>query len=531
MDNGRPLRVPAVRRDEDASPGIGWLVRAIRAGHWDPAVRHTGAFASRLRTQGLRCRPETVNKWEAASVELPPDRCAAYENALGLRSGSLLDVRCYLRRLRNNTEEGGPFPARQIEPVHIRLVSEVMTTGSLTPLDWLRIAGLFACRPETLTEDRRLRERVEAAFVDDLGSVFESEERMMLEAAAVMGDLMLPRLVERVGTSAPFLFNLVETLGHVPTVASARALGRSLPLLGDDFVSPNLVEAASRLARSAPGLLAEVRGVLPEVTAYSLEALRTEGLSYMAQEEAVSFLDSGAAVLSPKQRRLLGDGRPAHRHLRLTYPRAYLDALDSLVDTRLGREFRALDLHVKAPSDLDGLRALVTRALTAAARRDRLAVGVLLGPWEGRGTVAGTVSAVLVGGADHPVGVQRAAVRLLTKLQHPAARKPLLLAAEQPALSDEGLRFVLSWGLGAYPDDPRAARALKGLLSGAHATSTRRAFLVAATRQRNLTVLRTLADDPDGGVRTGALRALSALRTGGGGARVDAADGSSTTTP
>ncbi len=369
MRNGRPLR-PS--KDE---PGVAWLVRAIRAGHPDPPVHDTHEFAAGLRRHGLRCTAETVNKWEAGGKHFPPARCLAYEQALRLPAGTLVDVGCYLRRLADEDGGAGPFPVKQITAPDTRLLTELTADGTLPALDWLRLAGLLACHPDILTGNPRLRDTVDAAFVGDLARSFETDERLMLEAAAVMGDLVLPRLVELVGPSAPFLFNLVETLGHVPTTASARALRKALPMLSDDFVAPNLVEAATRLARSATGLLEETTGVLPDITAYALEAARTQHLSFMAREEAVEFLYAGTVTLSPAERRKLADTRPAYLDLRPSQDRMYETALGDLVAGRLRQEFRNLGPPTRRPDDYTGLKALVMRALTGPTRRDRLAAG------------------------------------------------------------------------------------------------------------------------------------------------------------
>jgi hypothetical protein len=231
----------------------------------------------------------------------------------------------------------------------------------------------------------------------------------------------------------------------------------------------------------------------------------------MAQEESVALLDANRQGLSPRQRRAFDAAAPAHVDLRLAYSPAYRAALSDLVAAALQAELAALPAPGREAWDFVGLRDLVLDGLLTPARRDRLAVGVLLGPWPYRGAVAAAVARVLLGGADHPVGVERAAVRLLTKLQHDAGRDALLRLAERPEATDEGLRFVVGWGLGAYSGDARASAALELVRTRARLATTRRGLVVAAGRQRNRPTLRQLAVDPDPAVRAAADRALRGL--------------------
>lgn len=417
--------------------GTAWLLRAVRT--TTPDAGTSKEFAARLREHGLICDEKTLNGWETGRAPLGARHCIGYERVLGLPRGALLDVHCYMQRLDDRSTLGGPFPYKDDGARSGELLFQIGREGTLTPLEWLELAGRVAFVPEAISA-RRVYEAVETAFLNDLSNSYEADERLMLEACAVMGDALLPRVLGHVVDSPTGLFNLVEVLGHVPTPTSALGLARTLPLLTDDFIAPNILEAATRLQLREPTLLDAVTGALPQLNDYARTALRGDGLSYMAQEESLALLRSQRPVRDRPRRPTAPSDRLSD--VGLDYDAQYRRRLDAEVGTLILAQFHGIVGPDAVAYDFD-LKAIVLDGLLQPRRRDRLAIGVLLLPWEGRSYVAKAAAGVLLPTAAHPPGVQRAAVRLLTKLGHPAARIPLIDLAGRSATLDEGLRFVV----------------------------------------------------------------------------------------
>jgi hypothetical protein len=107
-------------------------------------------------------------------------------------------------------------------------------------------------------------------------------------------------------------------------------------------------------------------------------------------------------------------------------------------------------------------------------------------------------------------GVRRAAIRLITKLEHPE-RGEYLVRTSLETRQDEGSRCVLAWGLGGVINND-AAHALSRLYSPTSLLSTRRVVLIGATRQRNEDLLKRLAVDPDAELSAQAAATLERIR-------------------
>lgn len=491
----------------DATQKFAWLVRAIRGAHPDPSVHDTSSFRSHFPLSTEIPAVGTINKLETGKLKFTIERCLAFEYALGLQRGTLVDVYCYTHRIHNEEPAGKILRIHEAGPEHLRLLFRLGHNDRLTPLEWLELAALYHCRPDLLRSEPKLHESISTSFFRDLATSYERDERLMLEAATVFGVALLPSLSERIRSDPTGLFNVAEVLGHIPVPESVRTLDTLTPFFDDDFLATCVLEAAVRLRQVDPALLVESKQLEATGRQFAVDCLSSGEIGYMTQEEAIAYLAPHAHGLTLSEKRRLATRGEEIAQLMLR-PRGC--SVPEILDG-IQRQFMKSTVDDERCSALlafRGLSGIVMQGLLSPSRRRRLAIGVLLSPWRGSGLVTEAVGRLLVN--DLPMesyGIQRAAVRLITKLQG-ESRRQYLVAASKRSIIDDGLRCVLAWSLGPFDDD-EAKETLSSLARVASLGNTKRAALVAAKRQVNVAVMATLAGDTDPTVATEARIALA----------------------
>lgn len=510
ISTGRTLRPLASMSGPDKK--FAWSLRIARVTHFDSKMRDTAYFANRLGLETNNAlKAGTINKLERGLIPFSVDHCLSFESVLGLDRGQLVDLYCYTHRMHNSSPKGSFWKFEKANGHHLELISRMSSGDRLDPLEWLELAGLASSVPE-LFHGRVLRQNLADAYFAALQDSYERDERLLLESAISFGDLLLPSVAERIEAEPERMFNLIETLGHMPSRIAASSLRLAWPLSQDDFVVPNVLEAINRVIRTAPWLAEdmEARGFMADVRDRAYNLLLDENVSYMAKEEALDLLEG--KELSPRQLQKLSAAENSINEVAIKSPESMVGALRAAISGAVAGA-RDLTSDARRELPLDGMVDLIQLALTKGSRRQRLAIGVLLS--QGRcaeiaATAAGDVALNAVPATS--VGIRRAAIRFLTKLGSDASRTPLIELSYQEDPWDEGVKFVLAWSLGAYPD-AEAKRQLLRLYSSDSLSSTKRALLVAARRQGNLDLLQIMSRDPESRVATAAALATRGAGT------------------
>jgi hypothetical protein len=257
-----------------------WLVRAIRATHPDPEIRATSSFRRRL---GDASNPplavETINKLERGGLPFTVERCLQFERALGFSEGTLVDPYCYLHRVANHAPKGLLFSPKEANAGHLESMIKLGRQEVLTPMEWLRLSGLYRTRPELL---QTVEETVSEAFFRDLVDCYERDERLMLEAGIHLRPLLAANLASAIELDPSHLFNVVETLAHTPDQTSIVVLDRISPLISDELIAPTLLESVARIHRTSLHLRLD-RSTQATMLDYAVEAICSDRLFYCAQ--------------------------------------------------------------------------------------------------------------------------------------------------------------------------------------------------------------------------------------------------------
>ena len=492
-----------------ADKRFAWLISAIRRTHPEPGIRKLQAFTRHFySTAQAPLAPETIRKLERGQIRFTIERCRDFEHALELPAGALVDVYCRLKRVYDEKPVTKTLRVKELGPLHLALLLRWKQHDCLTPLEWLELAYLFSSRPDLLT-DRSFSDELFNTFLDQLGTSYERDERLMVEAAVVFGDLLLPYLQDRIAAAPTQLFNVTEALGHNPTPSSVATLKLLTPLLNDDFTAPMALEAASRIKRFDPSLLDTQEDLNAILHEYAMHHLKSTTSNFMTQEEALAQLRLPGEALSATDRKILHSRMPENAELSLRYIGCRRRDLSDLVNTRLRQQWfqPGLSRTVLIP----GLTELILEGLTLPGRRDRLAIGALLAPWPGSEAVTSVVGVLVTGYLSGTTpALQRSAIRLMTKMQQPSRRDYLLRLAKDKTL-DDTVRFMVAWDLGQFKN-ANSSLALRSLIPYSSLPCTRRGIVIAATRQRNLPVLLTFSNDRDPIAASEARTALQRLR-------------------
>src|SRR4051794_12980199 len=89
------------------SKKFSWTLRSARLTNPNVGLRDTSTFANVLHeTGGMRLAPATINKLERGTLPFSIDHCFAFEKALGLSPGLLVDIYCYTMRMHDMEPRG-----------------------------------------------------------------------------------------------------------------------------------------------------------------------------------------------------------------------------------------------------------------------------------------------------------------------------------------------------------------------------------------------------------------------------------------
>lgn len=471
---GGPSGRPVLEDEDPLTPQqkLGWLLRTLRLSSGDPRLHHLGMAEEVARERGLRLSRGLIGRAELGGHGLSVERCREFEQLLGLQVGTLVDVYCYLMR----TFRERPTWGRRLEDAAAAerpaLVRRLFSEGQLSAWEWLELSR---ADPSGLALLGGV-ERVGRAYYAGLGRSYEADERLLLDAGVGLRPVVGPMMGEAFSEDPDGTYNLVETLAYEPAAGVADQLVRLVDLLDDEFLAQCYLDVHRRLAEDH-GRPLEAAPHLSEVRDFAVAAVQDESAFFCVREESAAYLRSLAGA---RARPLpAGGARGLEEVLRRLSPapgdRALARVRATLTETTHAAA-REAGVPVRA-----GLVRVVTQALTAPGRRERLAHAVLLRPWQGRTLVVDAVLRTL--DDDQLLRVPayvHACIRLITKVEAENSGSALVRIADLAL--DEDCRSILAFGLGGVSDPgARAALARISLLGGT--PSTRRNVLIARRRQ------------------------------------------------
>ncbi|MFF3446976.1 hypothetical protein ACFYXJ_07540 [Streptomyces sp. NPDC002667] len=474
-----------------------WLVRAIRAFHEDPRIKETASFTAALN-QHLEeeLKPATINRLESGSADFTIERCTAYEKALGMNALDLVDCYLYASRAQGCTPKTSSARLTEATQTEIELIFRLGEGENLTTPEWLRLAHLYRNRPDLLSRPR-IRESFLHKLLDNAGQSFEKEERLVREVLITTGPDVLPILQERLRTDPLRYFTTCEAAGFMTGTQSHEFLAELALGMRDGAVTATLLEPLRRSLQANGQGPAGMEHRKSEFKDYALKILDDTDEFFTAREEAYSFLRWGRFALTSRERARMHSIHEDLQQLRLTTGESYQRELLTEVKKRFGRDLSASPLAGPGtPLDIPGVQTFIKEGLFSPERIDRLTASVLIRPWQLSGLLGSSLGAVISQNVDKKnYGVQRAAVRFLTKLMHPEALEPIR-SIGRSHIQDDSVRLVVGWALGAGSPEHDSSL-LRHLGQTATTTATRRVVALSAARLGLRPILEDLATGLD----------------------------------
>ncbi|KOG32803.1 hypothetical protein ADK37_25540 [Streptomyces resistomycificus] len=416
----------------------------------------------------------------------------AYEKVLGLDSLDLVDCYVYASRAQGHIPKTSSARVSEAAGAEVELLWRLAENESLTSPQWLRLAHLYRNRPDVLASPR-IRECFLHRLLDRAGESFEKEERLVREVLITVGADVLPILRERLRTEPLRYFTTCEAAGFMTGEQSRQFLIDLALGMRDGAVTATLLEPLRRRLH-ADGVGPEgMQRQAPAFRDYALRVLDDTDEFFTAREEALSFLRWGRFALSPRERARMGEIREDLQQLRLVCGETYRRDLVAEVGERFARDLSASALAGPGtPLAVPGVRTFIHDGLFSAERVDRLTASVLVGPWQLSGVLGTSLGSVVSQSVDkNDYGVQRAAVRFLTKLTRPEALEPIR-AMGWSQVRDDSVRLTIGWALGAGSQE-RDCALLRHLGQSATTTATRRVVALSAARLGAWPLLEDLA--------------------------------------
>jgi len=387
-----------------------------------------------------------------------------------------------------------------------------MSSGeTLEPEDWLRLAYLYRNRPDLFIRSGRIKEMFFGELMQDIGSYFEADERMAMEALTVIGEDSIPYIQEYTQVQTMRYFNCAEVLGHVNSPRSwpalrQMAMGDHHPLVLTTMVR-SIIDSVKNGGVSAEDLSSGAK----ELTSRLVEMLKDPDEIYLVREEAIAFLRASKMPLSRRDRVALDDSKEDISQL-LVRP-VCLTRKD--LTLAFSTEFR----HVLSESNgvppgcpivVPGINHILYHGIFSEDRVERIAMGVLLAPWQLAGQVSEVLGKLLVTTVESKdYGLQRSLVRLITKIGHTSAWKYLSKFTSDLA-ADENTRYVAAWSLGGGVD-PSDSSTLRTMYSKTSRPETRRVIITVAARRGFADVLQIACRDKDTSLAVEAGKELARL--------------------
>lgn len=475
-----------------------WLVRAIRAFHQEPKIKETNSFTAALNhhLEDEQLKPATINRLESGSADFTIERCTAYEKALGLAPLDLVDCYLYASRAEGRTPKTSAARVNEATGAEVELIWRLAEDEHLTAPEWLRLAYLYRNRPELLSAPR-IRESFLHRLLDDAGQSFEKEERLIREVIIITGADVLPVLRERLRTDPLRYFTTCEAAGFMAEPQSREFLAELALSMRDGAVTATLLEPLRRSMQDHGLGSADLGDRAGAFKDYALNLLDDTDEFFTAREEAFSLLRWGRFDLAPRERSRIQALHEDLQQLRLVSRATYQRELVTDIADRFSRDLSASTLAGNGmPLAVPGLRTFIQDGIFSAERIDRLTASVLIRPWQLSGILGQSLGTVVTHSVDKKdYGVQRAAVRFLTKLTRPEALEPIR-AIGWSHLQDDSVRLTVGWALGAGSSQEDSSL-LRHLGQKATTTATRRVVALSAARVGARAVLQDLARGTD----------------------------------
>ena len=505
---GRKL-LPA---DNPNSPAerFAWVVRALRASSSNPDIRRTEIFAEKLNSHLTEhLQPASINRLETGGLDFTVERCVAYEAALGLPDGQLVDAYLWLFRHRGLAPKTAWATLREATSSEIELLIRLAQDEPLKPLDWLHLAHLYRNRPDLITESSRLHELFIGGMIRDMGRYYERDQRIMREALITVGENIVPAILAAVEEEPIRFFNATEALGFIPGPEAWEALLRLHHELPDVFAAPGILDSMARKANLDSSAEFRDRQVSDPLKAYCMNLLEQTETLFIARESSLAIVGALQDNLTMVERRRLATLKPDLDQLAIRPTAVTRKEIMHDVMRRHGQATEKSRPIEDVPLIMPGLNRLVHDGLFAPDRVERITSGVLLTPWQGIGALTEAVGDSAHGIPVADYGTQRSMVRFATKLGSSNLNQHLRRIASSGQL-DINTSVSIAWALGAGTESADETT-LEQMYETAKSSEVKRAVCTAAMRRGRTPLLKEISRDRDGVVAREAMIGLSII--------------------
>ncbi|MFC9254851.1 hypothetical protein [Amycolatopsis thailandensis] len=501
-----PMEKPITMKDQFA-----WLVRLIRCTHGDPAVRNTETFSRMMSTSsGEALKPATINKLEGGTLDFSIERCIAFEEALDLNLGDLVDPYIWLCRQAEEAPRTNWSKIREVEASEIELLVRVAQEEQLPPIDWLRITSIYRNRRE-LFQKPRTRESFFHGLMRDYGRSYERDQRLMREALINVGEDILPYLISYIQVEPMRYFNTTEAVRYFNENIDDKHLISLAERLDDSYSATCILESIGICLRRQGrrvDTLPEVGDVLRE---YVSDLLENTAELFMPREAALSLVRTGQVVLTQKQSRKIKQCRDELGQLAVQPSQFNPGQLLNQISTRLSRLLQEKRLSPETPIYIPGLDLILRNGIFGRDRVGRLCMGGLLGAWQHAAEITDALGETLTDIPTEDFGVQRSMVRLVTKIGSSNANANLRRLNPRRT-RDENTRLSIAWAMGSG-HDPEDLTYLESLWKVAQSRPGKRAIVVAAYRRSFGNLLSEIARDRDMVIHREAITSIRGINT------------------
>jgi hypothetical protein len=512
MTTFKGRRALPIEHPETSSERFAWLIRAARSYHIEPEIRRSKTFAAKLAPHlHTPLRPETLNRMENAQLNFTTERIRAYEKVLGQPQDSLVDAYIYLMRLEDAEPRWEQTSQRGLTPQDYDSLFMALSQHPMTPTLWLNLCHSIATRENQLLDSPRCREALCSGLLEDFGRSFERDERILRESLALLGACAVPYIVEYANAYPITHFNAIEALGLMKCETAWEALVQLASTLNDSVQAQTLIEPLRRWIRREPERLSGLLEVCPSLVPYCTDLLCEPTEAFTAREEAIALLSTPGVRVTDRARKNLSHYREDLQQLRIRPTKNLPPGISAQIAKSACRIL--LDSSSFPPSMpllIPGLGSILDAGIFSKERVQRLGMAVVLAPLKLTDEVAGAMGKVLLNSVPaSDYGTQRSLLRLMTKLDRPAAH-PYFSAFAKTSITDEGTRVSIAWALGmaSGSDD----EVLLEQLSIGSSVVARRVIALAAARRGYAELLESLAKDPSAVVSQEASQALRRIR-------------------